>query len=67
MLTQLVSIVQADMRVFSGLGCSVKDYNAVFVRHALEDAGIDPDTQPVSPDGLIVIALMDLCQKALEQ
>jgi hypothetical protein len=68
-MNQAIAIIQADMRAFFAAGFSIKDYTKDHVISALHCADFEMSTLPVvvSPQGLLLSALIDNCKKALEQ
>lgn len=68
-MNQAITIIQADMRDFFRSGFSIKQYTKDHVISALQCAGFDITTLPVviTPQGLLLSALIDRCMKALDQ
>lgn len=64
-----IQIIQADMRNFFASGFSIKQYTKDHVISALHAADFDMASLPVvlSPQGLLLSALIDNCKKALKQ
>ena len=68
-MNQAIQIIQADMRAFFAAGFSINQYTKDHVLSALQVADFDLDSLPVviTPQGLLLSALIDNCKKALEQ
>lgn len=66
-MNHAIEIIKADMKLFINLGYDATTYDSYFVVVALEEAGIDPKSLPVSPTGLLLAAYEDLLKGALEQ
>jgi hypothetical protein len=66
-MNEAITIIQTDLRAYSGFGHSVQTYTDDHVLSALIEADVDPASIALPPGTLLSLAILDLCWKALEQ
>ena len=68
-MNQAIQIIKDDMRAFFAAGFSINQYTKDHVISALHVADFDMDSLPVviTPQGLLLTALIENCKRGLEQ
>jgi hypothetical protein len=66
-MNQAIQIIQADMREYALMRLPIEAYDANEAATALEAAGIDPDSLPLSPIEIVEAVIVRRCLENLAQ